>query len=109
MCKVGGVLSSLDLSSVGLTDRGARKLFEAIMTGEYVALTTLKLAGNELKDAKANGMIEMLRVEGRVIEVPVSYYGRKGGESKHSSSLAGSAVTAIKMLDLIFRKRFNLS
>jgi len=31
-------------------------------------------------------MIEIVRSEGRVIEIPVSYYRRRGGESKHSSS-----------------------
>ncbi len=53
-------------------------------------------------------MIEMLRVEGRVIEVPVSYYGRRGGESKHSSSLRHSVRTGLKMVRLIFQKRLNL-
>jgi NDP-sugar pyrophosphorylase family protein len=54
-------------------------------------------------------MIEMLRANGRVIEIPVSYYGRKGGESKHSGSLAHSILTGLKMLGLILSKRFNLS
>jgi dTDP-glucose pyrophosphorylase len=53
-------------------------------------------------------MIEMLRVEGRVIEVPVSYYGRRGGESKHSSSLRHSVRTGLRMVRLILEKRFNL-
>lgn len=54
-------------------------------------------------------MIEMLRVHGRVIEIPVSYYRRKGGESKHSGSLIHSIRTGLIMLNLIFRRRFNLS
>jgi len=54
-------------------------------------------------------MIEMIRVNGRVIEIPVSYYGRKGGESKHSGSLRHSISTGLKMLGLIFQKRLNLS
>ena len=54
-------------------------------------------------------MIEMLRVQGRVIEIPVSYYGRKGGESKHSGSLLHSIRTGLTMLNLIFRRRLNLS
>lgn len=54
-------------------------------------------------------MIEMIRVNGRVIEIPVSYYGRKGGESKHSGSLRHSIGTGLKMLGLIFQKRLNLS
>jgi glycosyltransferase involved in cell wall biosynthesis len=54
-------------------------------------------------------MIEMLRVQGRVIEIPVSYYRRRGGVSKHSGSFRHSARTAMRMLRLIFSKRFNLS
>ena len=54
-------------------------------------------------------MIEMLRVRGRVIEVPVSYYRRRGGESKHSASRWQSARTGLKMLALVLRKRLNLS
>ena len=54
-------------------------------------------------------MIEMIRANGRVIEIPVSYYGRRGGESKHSGSLRHSIGTGLKMLSLIFRKRLNLN
>ena len=54
-------------------------------------------------------MIEMLRVEGRVIEVPVSYYRRRGGVSKHSASRWKSLCTGFRMLGLILRKRLNLS
>jgi hypothetical protein len=54
-------------------------------------------------------MIEMLRVEGRVIEIPVSYYRRRGGESKHSSSRWHSVRTGFRMLNVILRKRLNLS
>jgi len=61
-CKSGS-LAAIDLSEVGLTDRGARKLFDAMLTGEYRVLTSLVLAGNTLKDLKNNGLIEMLRAE----------------------------------------------
>ncbi len=54
-------------------------------------------------------MIEMLRVEGRVIEIPVSYYRRRGGESKHSSSRWHSVRTGMRMLGVIARKRLNIS
>jgi dTDP-glucose pyrophosphorylase len=54
-------------------------------------------------------MIEILRVEGRVIEIPVSYYRRRGGASKHSSSRWHSVRTGLKMLRLILEKRVNLS
>jgi NDP-sugar pyrophosphorylase family protein len=53
-------------------------------------------------------MIEMLRVQGRVIEVPVSYYRRRGGASKHSASRWHSIRTGLRMLRLILRKRLNL-
>jgi dTDP-glucose pyrophosphorylase len=54
-------------------------------------------------------MIEMIRAGGRVIEIPVSYYRRRGGESKHSSSRVHSVRSGLKMLRLIAEKRLNLS
>jgi dTDP-glucose pyrophosphorylase len=54
-------------------------------------------------------MVEMIRGGGRVIEIPVSYYRRRGGESKHSSSRWHSVRTGLKMLRLIGEKRLNLS
>ncbi len=54
-------------------------------------------------------MIEMLRVQARVIEVPVSYYRRRGGASKHSANRWHSIRTGLKMLRLILSKRLNLS
>jgi UDP-N-acetylglucosamine diphosphorylase / glucose-1-phosphate thymidylyltransferase / UDP-N-acetylgalactosamine diphosphorylase / glucosamine-1-phosphate N-acetyltransferase / galactosamine-1-phosphate N-acetyltransferase len=54
-------------------------------------------------------MIEMLRVEGRVIEIPVSYYRRLGGASKHSGTLMHSVRTGMRMVRLILQKRFNLA
>jgi UDP-N-acetylglucosamine diphosphorylase / glucose-1-phosphate thymidylyltransferase / UDP-N-acetylgalactosamine diphosphorylase / glucosamine-1-phosphate N-acetyltransferase / galactosamine-1-phosphate N-acetyltransferase len=51
-------------------------------------------------------MIEVLRQHRRVIEIPVSYYPRLAGESKHSASFRHLAKTATKMLKLVFRKRF---
>ena len=53
-------------------------------------------------------MIEVLRMEGRLIEVPVNYYRRRAGESKHSASRWHSMRTGFKMLNLIARKRLNL-
>jgi hypothetical protein len=53
-------------------------------------------------------MIEVLRMEGRLIEVPVNYYRRRAGESKHSASRWHSMRTGLKMLNLIARKRLNL-
>ena len=54
-------------------------------------------------------MIEVLRVKGRLIEVPVSYYRRRGGESKHSSSRWHSVRTGLRMVNVIMRKRLKLS
>ena len=54
-------------------------------------------------------MIETLRVRGRVIEIPVSYYRRRGGASKHSATRWHSVRTGLKMLNVILRKRLNLS
>jgi dTDP-glucose pyrophosphorylase len=53
-------------------------------------------------------MIEMLRVRARVIEVPVSYYRRRGGASKHSSSRWHSVRTGLRMLRLILERRANV-
>lgn len=52
-------------------------------------------------------MIEVLRSRLRVIEVPISYHPRVGGESKHSDSFVGVSRTALRMLKTIFRKRFR--
>lgn len=51
-------------------------------------------------------MIEILRARKRVVEIPVSYYMRRGGESKHSKSKIKSFKTGLKMLSLILKKRF---
>jgi len=51
-------------------------------------------------------MIEILRAKKRVVEIPVSYYMRRGGESKHSKSKIRSSKTGLKMLSLILKKRF---
>ena len=50
---------------------------------------------------------ECLRRELRVIEVPISYHARAGGESEHSGSFLGIARTALKMFRCIFRKRLQ--
>lgn len=53
-------------------------------------------------------MIEVFRARKRIIEIPISYYPRIGGESKHSDSLWKVSKTALKMLKLIFKRRFRL-
>jgi UDP-N-acetylglucosamine diphosphorylase / glucose-1-phosphate thymidylyltransferase / UDP-N-acetylgalactosamine diphosphorylase / glucosamine-1-phosphate N-acetyltransferase / galactosamine-1-phosphate N-acetyltransferase len=52
-------------------------------------------------------MIEVLRMQGRLIEIPVNYYRRRAGESKHSTSRWQSIKTGLRMLRLILQKRFN--
>lgn len=61
---------------------------------------------------KANGpafspemIIEPIRHYLRIIEIPVSYHGRIGGESKHSGSFLTTVRTGFSMLRLIFWKR----
>lgn len=52
-------------------------------------------------------MIEVLRGHRRVIEIPVSYYRRVAGTSKHSAGFMQLARTALRMLRLIVRKRLG--
>jgi dTDP-glucose pyrophosphorylase len=52
-------------------------------------------------------MIEFIRNDKRVIEIPVSYYARIGGSSKHSLGVWGVLKTASRMLVMVLRKRFG--
>ncbi len=51
-------------------------------------------------------MCAALQERCRVIEIPVTYGNRLGGESKHSDTFGRQARTAWKMFRTIFRKRF---
>ncbi|MBN1405769.1 MAG: glycosyltransferase [Candidatus Omnitrophica bacterium] len=51
-------------------------------------------------------IIEAIKHNKRTIEIPITYTGRIGGESKFSKNLFHNAKTAIKMLRLILRKKF---
>ncbi|HUR27497.1 MAG TPA: glycosyltransferase family 2 protein [Planctomycetota bacterium] len=53
-------------------------------------------------------MCEALRQRIRVIEIPVHYYARMGGESKHSANYRKVSMTALRMLRAIVRKRLSL-
>ncbi len=53
-------------------------------------------------------MCEALRRRIRVIEIPVHYFARMGGESKHSANYRKISMTALKMLRTIFRKRLSI-
>lgn len=50
-------------------------------------------------------MCAALNARCRVIEIPVSYSSRMGGESKHSDTFSRQARTALKMFRTICRKR----
>jgi glycosyltransferase involved in cell wall biosynthesis len=52
-------------------------------------------------------IIEPIKNHMRIIEIPVSYHGRLGGNSKHSGSFRSVAMTALKMIKLILVKRKN--
>ncbi len=52
-------------------------------------------------------MIAALRARKRIIEVPVSYHRRIGGESKHSANYYRISRTALRMLKTIFRHFFS--
>lgn len=53
-------------------------------------------------------MVEALRARLRIIEIPVSYSKRVSGESKHSGGWK-KVRTALRMIRLILRKRFQVS
>jgi UDP-N-acetylglucosamine diphosphorylase / glucose-1-phosphate thymidylyltransferase / UDP-N-acetylgalactosamine diphosphorylase / glucosamine-1-phosphate N-acetyltransferase / galactosamine-1-phosphate N-acetyltransferase len=53
-------------------------------------------------------MIAVLRSRLRVIEIPVSYRQRLGGDSKHSADFQAKARTALKMLIATLKHRFGL-
>lgn len=52
-------------------------------------------------------IIEPIRHYLRIIEIPVSYHGRIGGESKHSGNLKASLRTGFSMLGLILSKKIR--
>lgn len=51
-------------------------------------------------------MIKMLKYKQRILEIPISYYPRMEGISKHSNRWFGIFKTAIRMLYLTFMERF---
>jgi len=53
-------------------------------------------------------MIAMLICRKRIIEIPVSYYKRLGGESKHSVNHYAKMKTALKMLKVTLKRRLNI-
>lgn len=53
-------------------------------------------------------MVEVLRAERKIIEIPVTYRPRIGDVSKHSGSKLAILKTGTKMLWLIFKRRLGL-
>ena len=53
-------------------------------------------------------MVAALQARRRIIEVPVSYHRRIGGESKHSANYFRISRTALRMLRTIFLKRLGI-
>lgn len=51
-------------------------------------------------------MIKMLKYKQRIVEIPISYYPRLEGISKHSKNWPGIFRTASRMLSLIIKERF---
>jgi len=86
------------LTDVGCTYRALhRETFEIIAPG-------LRESGPAFSPEMT---CEILRHRMRVIEIPVHYGARGGGESKHSRGLRQIVRTALKMFRCIFRKRFE--
>lgn len=54
-------------------------------------------------------MIEILRAKKRVVEIPISYYRRVSGESKHGGTYSRKTKTGFRMLFLMFKKRLGFS
>jgi NDP-sugar pyrophosphorylase family protein len=52
-------------------------------------------------------MVEVMRAKRKIIETPVTYRPRIGGESKHSRTWPGILKTATRMLALVIKKRFQ--
>ena len=52
-------------------------------------------------------MAEGLRQKVKIVEIPVKYFQREGGESKHSVSYYHLTKTALKMLRTIIRKKLE--
>ncbi|MGH2544271.1 MAG: glycosyltransferase family 2 protein, partial [Ardenticatenaceae bacterium] len=79
--------------------------YRALWRDTYCAIRPLlQGVGPELSPEM---MIAALQAHKRVIEVPVSYHARVGGESKHSANYLHISRTALKMLHTIARKRLE--
>jgi glycosyltransferase involved in cell wall biosynthesis len=87
-------------TDVGCTYRGLwKQVYEKIRTG-------LKANG---PDFSPEMMAEALRRRVKIVEIPVKYFQREGGESKHSVSYFHLIRTALKMIRTIIRKKVEPS
>jgi NDP-sugar pyrophosphorylase family protein len=85
------------LTDVGCTYRG-------IWKSDYEAISkSLHCTGPAFSPEM---IIEAMRHNKRIIEIPLTYSGRIAGESKFSSSIFASARTALSMLRVIILKKF---
>jgi glycosyltransferase involved in cell wall biosynthesis len=79
--------------------------YRAIWKQAYVKIRPgLKAVG---PDFSPEMMAEALHQRVRIVEIPVRYYQRAGGVSKHSVSYVHLARTAMKMLITVFRKKLE--
>ena len=80
--------------------------YRALWRDTYLAIRPLLHGvGPELSPEM---MVAALEARQRIIEVPVSYHRRIGGESKHSANYWRISRTASRMLRTIFRQRLGL-
>ena len=84
------------LTDVGCTYRG---IWRSVY---YEIRNSLRGRGPEFSPEM---IIEAMRYNKRVIEIPVTYAGRISGESKFSASILASLKTALRMLKLIFARK----
>ena len=85
-------------TDVGCTYRSLwKKTYQEIRPG-------LRAVGPEFSPEM---MAEALRRKVKVVEIPVKYFQREGGESKHSVSYYHLTRTALKMLWTIIRKKLE--
>lgn len=85
-------------TDVGCTYRG---IWKDVYTKMKEALTS---NGPEFS---VEMMTEILRERRRIIEIPVSYYPRFAGESKHSKNIFKLTNTALRMFSIILKERFG--
>ena len=108
-----------EATSIGHVIRDFRPLVDEIVVMDYVSPDGTGAIARELgaivhsqnQDGPAFSpemMIEVLRMEGRLIEIPVNYYRRRGGVSKHSTNRWQSMRTGSPTLRVILEKRLNV-